>query len=372
MAKKQSDKPGNQPGEQDLPDPSELFGDNADDLETTGDRGDSLPDPNAVDQDDPDLQVDPMKGEGDEEEEDRGDDNEPKTEGDDEPEKDEDDPEKGEDDPEKGEDDPEKGESDDDDEKQGGRKKQPMIPKDRFDEVNQRRKAAEEKLREREEEDRRRAQEEGKQDEPEIDFDFDAKEEEYQDALLEGDKDKAKGIRKEIREAESQLYEARARRTSSETVERTSARRELQNEVVEAQAEYPELDGDSDQFNKAMSDEAMELYQAYQASGQYTPGRAMRKAVQNAARLHGVKPLSQRGEPEPTPAGPAQPAEPPKPDDKPTEQQVAGKVATARQQPANPGTRTHDTGVPDIMSLSEKEFDELSNEELAGMRGDTG
>lgn len=246
------------------------------------------------------------------------------------------------------------GETDSDNEPkpQDAKPQEPRIPKNRFDEVNERRKKAEQRL----------AELEGKnkqQQEPTVDFDFEAKEDAYMDAVLDGDKQEARNIRQEIRQAEKQLYEQQMRQASTSTREETKAELELQSTINELQTQYPVFDGNSDNYDQNLTEEALELFEGFKAQ-KYDPATAMRRAVRYVARANQ---LDAQGNPVETPA------EEPKAQHKAEPEAGRKKVKRQAKQPPQPDPRQV-SDAPDPMSMSEDEFDKLSDQELAKIRGD--
>lgn len=333
-----------------LPSVEEMFGDDGSDLDTSGDRGDSLESATSTNDDgEGELTVDPNAGDGEGDGETQtaeGGEGETQT------------AEGGEAETQTAE--GGEGETQTDEGGEADTNNDQRIPKSRFDEVNERRKDAERRLAEMQKQQQGETQGETQ---PEIDFDFNAKEDEYQDAVLEGDKDKAKNIRAEIREAEGRLYEQRAQKNAKQTVEQSSEQQKLRTQIVEAQAEYPELDSNDNNFNQEANNEAMDLFESYKARG-YAPSEAMSRAVDRTSRLYGLTPLSKRGEPQ------QEQQEQNQPSDKPSQQDVDKKTQTANKQPPQPQTRSQEDTTPDIMSMSEEEFDNLPDAEKAKLRGD--
>lgn len=237
-------------------------------------------------------------------------------------------------------------------EKSGARKDEPRIPKSRFDEVNERRKAAERRLKELEES--AKAAEKG------IDFDFEAKEAEYMEAVLDGDREKALAIRREIRAAESKLYEQRAQQTASQTREQTKAELELQRAIEEAKSQYPAFDDTSEAYSQDLTDEALELFNGFVAQ-KYEPAAAMRKATRMVAKLYGLDAASSGESADESAERPHQ--------TRPKSGQVERKLKTAQRQPPQPSSRTEDRAL-DVMRMPESEFEKLTEAELRRLRGD--
>jgi len=232
------------------------------------------------------------------------------------------------------------------------RQSEPRIPKHRFDEVNERRKAAEQRLAELE----KQSQSEGN--EPKIDFDFEAKEEAYMDAVLDGEKDKAKQIRNEIRQAEQQLYRQEVEQYSSSTREATKTELKLQETVDQLQTDYPVFDGQSDQYDENLTAEALDLFEGFKGRG-YDPVTAMQRATRYVVRANGLDQPAETEQPKGLEAGQHQA----------TKEQAAKKAEKAAKQPPQPSSRTTDES-RDVMNLTEEDFDKLSEADLRRLRGD--
>lgn len=98
-----------------------------------------------------------------------------------------------------------------------------FIPKKRFDEVNQRRKAAEDKLAQIERENKATQQAQ------DATYDFDAKEKEYLDLVLDGKTEEAIALRKEIRAAERTEFQ----RVATEQAQTVSKQATVQERIQE-------------------------------------------------------------------------------------------------------------------------------------------
>ena len=239
---------------------------------------------------------------------------------------------------------------------------QPRIPKSRFDEVNKRAKDAEAKAEalQREFEALKAGMQHGQQpatlqqEAPKpAAFDFNAKEQEYMDAVLDGESDKALAIRSEIREAERNEFQSVAQTKSTESVEQMQMRNRVQEAVVKLNAELPIFDETSETFNQEALNEALTVRNGYMSQG-LDPVQAMQKAALMVSKMYDV--------PATEPKAQASAVVPEK-------QPVASKkVETANKQPPSIGTKSGeaaDTGSKvDVMSMSEKDFDSLSEEEI--------
>jgi hypothetical protein len=226
------------------------------------------------------------------------------------------------------------------------------IPKQRFDEVNERRKAAE-----------RRAQELERQlamrDPQRVSkFDFDAKEEQYAQLVLDGDLEKAKVIRREIRAAEQAAFEALADERAHRAREMTKAEMTFQQTVSRLNSTFPMFDPEQPEiYNKDLVDEALELHAGFMNRG-YAPADAIERAVYYVAAARGLQPASSDVAPTPVKA----------PVKKPDIQKKLD--AAAKQPPKQAGRGMREEADVDFSSLSEEEFDALPESKIRALRGD--
>lgn len=225
------------------------------------------------------------------------------------------------------------------------------IPKKRFDQLNERMKAAEARVKE--------LEKQGGKEEPaapSVDFDFDAKEQEFLEAHADGEFDKAKAIRREIREAERELYRQEAEQAAKRATGRSRAQQEHDAAVSELEEAFDVLNPQSEAFSEELVGEVLELQEMF--ASKYSPADALRKAALHTMALHGFN-AQEEG-----PTAEAPKVEPKKPD-------VRKKVEAANKQPprmpAGEGTGEKKT---DPMSMSEQEFDALPESAKARLRGD--
>ena len=246
------------------------------------------------------------------------------------------------------------------DEKRGPKKGQ-MIPKNRFDEVNERMKRAEREL----EEYRKQLEETRKASEP--GFDFDAKEKDYMEAVLDGDNEKALAIRREIRAAERAEFEATTAKVEESSVARVRAQAAFDETVATLEANVPELNPDNERFNEALVKEIVDLQHGILQSGaKLTAAEALMKAakyVVGDAAEYGVEEAPET----PPPATKAKQEEKRK-------REVKRNVDVAKGQPnkldaGDNGTFAGD-GTLNIDTMSEAEFDALPESKKRELRGD--
>lgn len=237
-----------------------------------------------------------------------------------------------------------------------GLKPDHKIPKARFDEVNLKRKAAEARLQQLEEELARLKNPASAES-----FDFDAKEEEYMAAVVDGEFAKAKAIRAEIRRAEQEALRAEAAKVKTEAVTQTQIELDFKHTVTELEAKYPAFNSRAETFDEDATNEVLELHNAYMQMGKYpTPSDSLRAAAELIALKYGVV----------APQAPSSEAEPPAAPAKPVAD-AKKKAAIAATQPSIPQSGAPGTpSAPSITTMSEEEFDALPESKKAELRGD--
>lgn len=235
------------------------------------------------------------------------------------------------------------------------------IPKARFDEVNEQRKALARQLEELQA--RLNApQPPAEPTAPEA-YDFDAAERKFLEATLDGDLDTATSLRKEINERLIQQAVHSALQHAPKIPDAVAAVR-AQNAVETATQEmnslYPMYDPDSESFNEELTKEAVFQTQAMiQMKGMSYP-EAVRIAAANVAKLNGIEPVTSA----PRAAKVAT-----------TNTAVAKKISAAEKQPpATPAASTASSAEPqfDIENMSDEEFLALPRAVRSRLRGDLG
>ena len=173
-------------------------------------------------------------------------------------------------------------------------KRDAVIPRARFDEVNAKLHA------EREEANRLRAELEAlsqpKTAQP-TEIDVDTLEDQFFDAIINGEKEKAKEIRAQIN---AEIYN-KARAASEEVVSTTLTQREIQSSfakvVEQTVTDYPFLDSNSPDANAEAIGEVVEWRDFYLSKGD-TPAAALQKA---AAKIAPIYNKTTEPTPDPTP-----------------------------------------------------------------------
>lgn len=236
--------------------------------------------------------------------------------------------------------------------------KKPMVPKARLDEVLAKQKALQKQL------DEINAANEKAEEAPES-YDFDAKEVEYQNMVLDGETDKAVALRREIRKAEREQLEYEMRQEMSQTVNQDRQMTALQQAANAMEDAYPVFDSNSEVFDQDMTNEVVELRDAFIMKG-YEAVDALSKAVKYVVKDHD---LDQAQESAPSLAGKAQ-----KTDEVAKKRaEVSKKLRAAEAQPPElPGESSSNHGEKgiDLSTLTEDEFAALPEATLKRLRGD--
>ena len=233
--------------------------------------------------------------------------------------------------------------------------KSPMIPKSRLDEVLAQNKALKKRIAQTEE------AEKAAEEAPDA-YDFDAKEDEYMDAVLDGDKDKARAIRKEIRQAQRTQIETELTKDIESKVTRTSTANAVQDAASAIEEAFPIFDANSDQFNKELTDEVNKYMTGFISAGQ-NPVEALEEATTYVLQKNNMLDSSTGAE---IPVlGQAK--------EQKKRTQVSKKLKAADSQPPElPGESSAAKGEKalDIHNMTAEEFDALPEATLKRLRGD--
>ena len=235
--------------------------------------------------------------------------------------------------------------------------KAPMVPKSRLDEVLAKNKAMQKKLQEATE-----AEQKALENAPE--YDFNAKEVEYQDLVLNGETEKAVDLRNEIRNAEKEQFMFEVQAKMGQTVQQSQEMTELQAKAAEIEATFPVLNENSAEFDADLQAEVIDLRDAFTVQG-YSAADALAKATNYT--LAAKKPeLLQASD-----AAPVAKVDPELQAKKKTAA-VTKKLQAAESQPPTMKGESKTEKKVDLSLLSSEEFDALPAETLRRMRGDFG
>ena len=155
-----------------------------------------------------------------------------------------------------------------------------MVPKSRLDEVLAKQKALQKQL-----DESNAANKQVLENAPE--YDFTTRELEYQNLVLDGEAEKAVELRNEIRNAEKEQFMFEVQSKMGETVQQSQENTALQAKALELQTSFPQLDENSDVYNAEVTQEVMDLRDAFMIQG-FTGADALDKAAKYV-----VAPISQ-------------------------------------------------------------------------------
>ena len=229
-----------------------------------------------------------------------------------------------------------------------------MVPKSRMDEEIARRRQLEDRL--------AKLEESAKPEEaPEPEFDFDGKEAEYMDAVLDGETDKAQKVRKEIRSAERDSMAKELRKDIHNTTNVTKQQLDLDVAVSDMVASYPVLDSNSEQADADMIADANELMGMYAERGM-----AQADALRKAVRMTLASSMPELLQPKAVES---------KPVAKKRATDVNAKLDAANKQPAKlagESAATRGNDVVNISTMTDSDFEKLSAAQMQRLRGDFG
>jgi len=240
-----------------------------------------------------------------------------------------------------------------------------FIPKARFDEMSQRSRAsldrANARIAELEQQSPREFTIEG------VDAELDKLETQYTALLIDGKTDEATQLRGQIRGIERRFAAAQAASIATGTREQIVDSVKLNDIIDQLEEEYPFLDPKSPDYSDEVAQETLDLYE-----GLIAKGWAQSIAMQRAA---GYVLNSLDIEYEDDPAAVAAPAAPARADQARRAAVKRGLEVITRQPPVSTG-RAGEVGSPRevpgaaVGRMAQKDFEQLSDEQLQKLRGD--
>ena len=238
----------------------------------------------------------------------------------------------------------------------------PMVPKSRLDEILAKNKKMQKQLDEMQQKETEAQAEAPK-------YDFDIKEQEYQQLILDGESTKAVQLRNEIRAAEKDQMMFEVQQQMGQTVQQSQAAQELQTKAAEIEETFSILNENHEAFDKDLATEVMELRDAFIVQG-YEPADSLAKATEYT--LAAKHPELLQGSDE---VAAVQTNEQNKAVvEKRKKTTVKKKLEASKSQP--PKLKGESTAkrksVADINVLSDDEFGALPDDTLKRMRGDFG
>ena len=236
------------------------------------------------------------------------------------------------------------------------KQKSPMVPKSRLDEVLAKQKALQKQL-----DEQTQAQAQAQAQPPE--YDFDAKELEYQQLVLDMESEKASALRQEIRQAEKETMMFEMQQQMGQTVQQSQEAVQLQTTAQIIQDQYPVLDENSAEYDETVANEVVELRDAFIVQG-YQASDALTKATGYV--MKGSEPVAQEALQTKSNVETIQ---------KKKTATVKKKIEASQAQPPElkgQGNAERGEGTLDVDALSEDEFNALPEETLRRLRGDFG
>lgn len=235
-------------------------------------------------------------------------------------------------------------------------KRKPMVPKSRLDEVLAKQKALQKQL------DDMMAQQQPAPDAPD-EYDFESKEVEYQNLVLDGESAKAAALRQEIRRAERTQLQYEMTQQLQKNMSQNQQATALQQAASDLEANFPVFDRNSPDFNEAYTQEVIDLRDAFITKGENAVA-ALTKAAKYVLREYDLIDNT-----------PSLSSAPTKQLDEVAKKraEVSKKLKAANSQPpqmAGEGSTSHGEKPFDVNALSEDEFNSLPEATLKRLRGD--
>ena len=209
-----------------------------------------------------------------------------------------------------------------------------------------------------------RAQQQPAEDAPEA-YDFDSKEIEYQNFLLDGEASKAAALRQEMRKAEREQLAYEMRQEMAEKVSQNQQATALQQAANDLEANFPIFNQNAAEYDAEITQEVIELRDAFMIQG-FGAVDALSKAANFAIKSHGLEAAA-------TLNAPSAPKAKSVDEVAKKRAEVSKKLKAAESQPPElPGESSANRGEKpiDVSSMTEDEFNALPEATLKRLRGD--
>lgn len=239
------------------------------------------------------------------------------------------------------------------------------IPKARFDEAQAKARAREEALQQKIQElEREKGAKEQSVEVTKAQRQLEELQDKYEDLLMDGKKEEAKAVRRQVDTIRDQLADYRT--TVKSEAARKAAIEDLRFDSLLAKSEssYPVLNPDSDSFDQAKTEEVAELMEAFQAKG-FTKSAALEKAVKYV--MGPAQSALSLGD-ETSSTLKAKRAEEAR--KKAAEADKKQPASTSRVGLNSDAAGSRDAGGIDIMRLSQEKFAKIDEDMLSKLRGD--
>jgi len=239
--------------------------------------------------------------------------------------------------------------------------KKPMVPKARLDEVLSKQKALQKQL------DDIKAAQVVAENAPE-EYDFSTKEVEYQSLVLDGEAEKAAGLRQEMRKAERDQMAYEMRQEMTQTVNQNQQASALQTAANDLEVNFPVFDQNSESYNAEYTQEVIDLRDAFITQG-LGAVEALGKAANFVVKSYDLVETADEGSALSGDKAPAKRAD----EVAKKRAEVSRKLRAADAQPPElPGESSANRGEKglDLATMSEDEFNALPEATLKRLRGD--
>lgn len=260
------------------------------------------------------------------------------------------------------EEDPEK-KADEDEHPEKERSK--VIPRERFDKAQEKARAREEALQAKIADlEKQTSAQRMSADVQKLNFAIEDLQEKYEDAVLDGKKEDARAIRKELAKLQDVMIEVKTQVSSEAAKRETIQELKYDAALAKAEVDHPELNPDSDQYDPALTDEVGVLLESFVLRG-FTRDVALGKAVRYVVGAPAKR--------DPDNIDPKKVAA-----DRAAEARKKAADAVKKQPPAidRAGIDSDKGGSKegkdiDIMRISQERFAKIDDETLSRLRGDS-
>ena len=241
-----------------------------------------------------------------------------------------------------------------------------MVPKSRLDEVLAKQKALQKQL------DDLKANEQPAEEAPEA-YDFDEREVEYQNLVLDGESAKAAALRQEIRQAERGQLEYELTQRMTQTVAQSQQANALQQAASDLESNFPVFDSASKEYNADFTQEVIDLRDAFIIKGENAVA-ALSKAARFVIQEHSLVDMDDTTESAPSLSSSKAPPKAARTDEVAKKRaEVTRKLKAADAQPPDmpgEGAATRGEKAQAVEDMTEEEFEALPAATLKRLRGD--
>ena len=185
--------------------------------------------------------------------------------------------------------------------------------------------------------------------------------------VLDGELEKARIIRTEIRTAERQQVQEMTANVKNEAVTATQAQQEYSAVVQDLQTNFEEFDPNAQEFAQDLVDEVIDMHEAFmsRAANTLSSAQSLKKAASYVANMHDLTNKSVEVVKEPAPEVDLKKVVGKKPTN------IKAKVKQANSQPPSMEAGEIDNkGTPNLEDMDEEEYDALPEATKRRLRGD--